>query len=283
MVVASIFLLFLYLNADYLVARIRAANSYLDYSLSEASPDVPLILLPGFNPVYSNRVAEVGLDPLQRAMASDLGYEDIGVLIPETPCTLLSSSEKPIIARASYFGSSPFSNMNASTANLAAIISKVKACTGADQVDVIAHSMGGIVVRDYLYQLSLLDPSVPSPVRQFVMLATPNHGGLYSVGEIANFFASHPELSGEVDFLQMSDRGSFVSNLNAGNETLSGIAYITIAGDVDSRGDGLVLADSVRLQGARNFIVPCNHLIIKHPKLCPEMYAMIKEAVTTSN
>ncbi|MBI2333559.1 MAG: alpha/beta hydrolase, partial [Chloroflexi bacterium] len=56
-------------------------------------------------------------------------------------------------------------------AQLDTYIEGVKSATGAEQVDLIAHSMGGLVTRYYIHQLMTEDD-----VAQLIMLGTPNGG-----------------------------------------------------------------------------------------------------------
>ncbi len=69
--------------------------------------------------------------------------------------------------------------------------------------------------------------------------------------------------------------------LNAGDETPGGVEYYTLAGVVDGRGDGVVLAPSVPVAGAaghRN--VTCGHNELKQPRRCPAGYAFVQEALS---
>jgi len=61
-------------------------------------------------------------------------------------------------------------NQVTAATTLAGIIQSAKQQTGSDTVDIVAHSMGGLVVRSYIEQLNKSD------VRKFIMLGTPNRG-----------------------------------------------------------------------------------------------------------
>ena len=61
-------------------------------------------------------------------------------------------------------------NRTTAKTTLANAIAQAKKDTGSDKVDIVAHSMGGLVTRSYIEQLNNSD------VRKFVMLGTPNRG-----------------------------------------------------------------------------------------------------------
>lgn len=67
--------------------------------------------------------------------------------------------------------SAPTSTIAENAAQLDTYIEGVKQATGAEQVDLIAHSMGGLVSRYYIHQLMNEDD-----VAQLIMLGTPNGG-----------------------------------------------------------------------------------------------------------
>ncbi len=63
-------------------------------------------------------------------------------------------------------------NQNSITAGgtLSDITARARSESGADKVDIVAHSMGGLVTRSYIEQLGMSD------VGKFIMLGTPNRG-----------------------------------------------------------------------------------------------------------
>lgn len=249
----------------------------------------PLLLLHGFNPTYSERLAEFSLDQLQEALARDLNYTDKGIYINTITCTQLKYTKNPVIIRASYYTTLKNHDIESYAENLNAMIERIKYCTGAEKIDIITHSMGGIVTRYYLANIDRNDNKVP--IRKVIMLATPNHGQIYGIGNIANFITEKTEKEYAIDFLQLTEQHAFMKSLNDEDKyekeeskqkyTQEDIRYYTIAGNIDGRGDGLVLAESVALANAENSVVPCNHITIKHPKYCPEAYEIVKEALQT--
>lgn len=283
LIYAVIIISLIALNSNYLFKR--TVSKFIESSVEETpwtapAETYPIIILHGFNIAYSERIAELSLNELQEKIATDMNYTDKDILISETTCAELRYTQKPIIVRASYYTSPRQHSIDEYTTEVAQIIDKVQSCTGAEKVDIITHSMGGIVVRNLMRN----NPTEATKIRKIIMLATPNHGGLYNVGQIADVLVNQTqqrELNITFDFLQLSENHQFMQTLNGneGEETMGEIKYYTIAGESDGKGDGLILKESVALQGAQNSVVHCNHLAIKNPNRCPAMYEMVKEAL----
>jgi pimeloyl-ACP methyl ester carboxylesterase len=68
----------------------------------------------------------------------------------------------------------------------ASLDSLVRQLDGVEQVSFVAHSMGNIVIRRYLFNLERLTPAMRPPVsfKRMVMISPPNHGA-----ELADQFA----------------------------------------------------------------------------------------------
>jgi triacylglycerol lipase len=111
---------------------------------------------------------------------------------------------------------------------LATFVNSVKAQTGATQVDLVGHSMGGLSTRYYIKSLG-----GGANVAQYVSLGSP-HYGVYSACLLPT------SLGG-----QMCPWSSFLSSLNSGDDTPGATFYTTIY----STGDGTVPNSSSRLDG----------------------------------
>ncbi len=261
------------LNAEYLTSRARSAiigSAVEDFPGTAPENTYPLILLHGFNPTYSPRISEFSMKEMQEDLARDLNYVDKGLLTSTTTCAELRYANNPIVIRASYFGNLELLEIYEYAQNVAGIIARIQHCTGAEQVDIVAHSMSGIVVRHYIKNIER------TSIRRFIMLATPNHGGLYRFGDIADYLVKDGESRLNLDFIELSENHEFMQALNE-DETLGAVTYYTIAGDIDGQGDGMVFTSSVGLQGeADHLVVPCGHILIKHPSFCPEAYEFVK-------
>lgn len=67
--------------------------------------------------------------------------------------------------------SRPFNSVRTNASELRRAIDKIAAATGAQEIDVVAHSMGGLDTRLYLDQGN-------EKVKNLVMIGTPNHGSV---------------------------------------------------------------------------------------------------------
>jgi len=115
---------------------------------------------------------------------------------------------------------------------LATFITNVKTQTGAAQVDLVSHSMGGLSTRYYIKSLG-----GGANVAQYVSLGSPHYGLL-----LACFLTTN---AGG----QMCPWSSFLGGLNSGDDTPGSLLYTTIY----STSDGLVPTSASRLDGGACF------------------------------
>ncbi len=97
-------------------------------------------------------------------------------------------------------------------------VDTVLAQTGASQVDLVAHSQGGLVGRYYIKNLG-----GSSSVDSLVMLGAPNNGT--RLANIAGVFG----ITQICDACEQMRRGStFLNDLNAGDDTIGDVEYTNI-------------------------------------------------------
>jgi triacylglycerol esterase/lipase EstA (alpha/beta hydrolase family) len=118
-----------------------------------------------------------------------------------------------------------------SAGELGAFVEKVLAASGASQVDIVGHSQGGMMPRYYLKNLG-----GASKVHALVGLAPSNHGttlnGLFT---LASYFPPAEAFTGAIcaACAQQAAGSSFITALNAGGETVPGVAYTVIESRYD--------------------------------------------------
>ena len=109
-----------------------------------------------------------------------------------------------------------------SARELSAFVDRVLAATGARQVDIVGHSQGGMMPRQYLKFLG-----GAAKVHRLVGLAPSNHGttlsGLQQLA--AAFLGATAQCPACLEQLAGS---AFLTNLNAGGDTVAGVLYTVI-------------------------------------------------------
>lgn len=114
--------------------------------------------------------------------------------------------------------------------------------TGAPKIDIVAHSLGGLVTRYYVKSLG-----GDKKVRNVVTLASPHHGTL--LADSNPWFCS---------VTQMAVNSVFLNNLNATDETPGSQVLWT---SYRNAADPFVIPyDSPVIAGARNEAIPENHV-----------------------
>jgi triacylglycerol esterase/lipase EstA (alpha/beta hydrolase family) len=127
-----------------------------------------------------------------------------------------------------FYGLGP---IDKSAEQLQAFVDKVLAATGTAKADLVGHSQGGMMPRYYLKFLG-----GAAKVNTFVGIAPDNHGT--TLDGLANLL---PYFPGASDLLSASTPGladqiagsAFLTKLNAGGDTVSGVHYTVIATKYD--------------------------------------------------
>lgn len=105
----------------------------------------------------------------------------------------------------------------ATSRDLGRFVAGVRAQTGAAKVDLIGHSQGGLVARQYVKF-----EGGASTVDSLIMFGAPNHGTL--VANLARLFTLGTCI-GIVACEQMTVGSAFLDNLNAGDDTIGSVQY----------------------------------------------------------
>lgn len=104
-------------------------------------------------------------------------------------------------------------------------VNAILARTGAPKVDLVAHSMGGLVSRDYIKYLG-----GSTKVRSLTTLGTPNYGT--ELANVVSFF-SFGSCVGITACRQMARGSAYLNDLNAGDDSIGNVRYTNIATSVD--------------------------------------------------
>ena len=255
----------------------------------------PVIFVHGHS-FYKDNSPEYSLDAfnkLQSKLEED-GYLNAGIVSLYSKNESLQSgiwslSGRPITAKVSYYYDAfrkddkyilvPTKSENIDTyaVRLKDLIDIVKERTGKPKVNIIAHSMGGLVARRYIQIFG------PNDINKFIMIATPNKGISGNVASYCGFIGENRECQ---DMLQDS---LFINKLNDPSVQPGGVKMHDIIGtgcSTDSTdGDGVVKAENAKLEDSRTYYVngTCNglfggvlHTDILNIDLYPETYRIVK-------
>lgn len=195
----------------------------------------PLILVHG----HSQPMPFVTWEAYKSKLVSDGYYTDKGlVTIYTTP--QFNSWPKNSAVLTTYYNPSPTDPIDVYAQRLSKVIDTVLKNTGANKVDIVAHSMGGLVSRAYIEKMG-----GSSKIRKLIMAGTPNKG-------IADLSAMGcPTL--EPECKDMKVNSPFLQSLNINNH--GNVQYSTIAGDAAKGTDGVVQVSSVQINSVPNIIL----------------------------
>jgi triacylglycerol esterase/lipase EstA (alpha/beta hydrolase family) len=139
-----------------------------------------------------------------------------------------------------YGGTSPSADIQGtgdiavSAGQLAAFVTQVLTATGAAQVDLVGHSQGGMMPRYYLKFLGGV-----RYVHTLVALAPSNHGTtLDGLTALVQAFGAAGLVNGALNALcpacvEQEAGSAFLTNLNAGGDTVPGVTYTVIESRYD--------------------------------------------------
>lgn len=132
-----------------------------------------------------------------------------------------------------------------SSRELATFVDRVRTATRSAQVDLIGHSLGGVVARQYLRFDGGTDPADPArnTVHRLVEIAATNHGSSFDGGaevlraalgpDTGDMTGPGPMLIGPSVAQQLPD-SRLLTELNAGGDTQPGVRYTVIASRTDA-------------------------------------------------
>jgi triacylglycerol esterase/lipase EstA (alpha/beta hydrolase family) len=126
-----------------------------------------------------------------------------------------------------------------SAQTLAGFVTRVREQTGAEQVDLIGHSQGALVAREYLKNAGGTDLDNPAhnAVHSLISLAGTNQGTSFhlnqGLGAIAQALGIPVirlfDIAVGPSYVEQMAGSPFLNNLNAGGDTRPGVNYVAIA------------------------------------------------------
>jgi len=289
-------------NANYTIKDIPpiccAYNfCYTCSSKSDNLEGVPLLLLHGHSfytkhtPDYSTNIFSNMLTKLE----TDEKYIPGGSISSDkSPYTLTKAefgkNPVPLAAKGTYYyvtlydgvdyipEISKSENIDTYAIRLRDVIDELKYITGKQKIDVVAHSMGGLVLRRYMQLFG--DESI----NKAILVGTPNHGLNDRIYEYCKLLGYEKECE------DMHYNSSLLKTLNDPNNQPSLKKIYTIIGtgcgmDDDAQGDGIVTIESASLNNSQQHIVngtcpltnfPLHNELV-NPEKYPEVYNIIEE------
>lgn len=273
-------------------------ESYRELDLSNL--DYPIIFVHGHSPSEVEGYSPTTLEEFQEKIV-DEGYENMGIMLPSDYPPLLSEgiwSKKKISVIMTYYsnkydklggvvGSDDNQHIDVYSERLGKVVDVIKHNTGKNKVIIIAHSMGGLVSRNYIKNYGGFNE-----VDKLIMIGTPNHG---TYGYIKIFCGTI--IAGRnptPECIDMKEGSDFLISLNGGDETPGNVDYLTIIGMHEStsfcpnneKWDGVVCSSSVKLNGADNFYYTplinyegSLHGDLVYPSKIPEVYNKMVEFI----
>jgi len=257
------------------------------------SVNYPIILVHGhsFNEQLSAELSMESFGEMARELEKE-GYIDAGYFYvskyDEDSKSYLGKVNASIVVEATYYidsliteensfiFDSKWESINTYSSRLNEVVSNVKYITGKDKVIIVAHSMGGLVTRNYIkeYGQESLD--------KIVLVGIPNHG---VDGFVLNYCAV---FGADVECSEMNKSSEFIYNLNAA--PLPSIPVYNLVGIgcywEGSDGDGIVKSSSAYLNGTENIYVngTCSgvdffHVRMIKPTKHPEIYKIIRDLI----
>jgi triacylglycerol esterase/lipase EstA (alpha/beta hydrolase family) len=116
-------------------------------------------------------------------------------------------------------------DIHQTSAALGPLVDSVRAQTGAAKVDLVGHSQGGLVARDYVKSFG-----GAAKVDKVIGLGAPNYGT--ATANLATFLGLGNCL-GVTACAQMSIGSSYLNTLNAGDDSIGSVRYYNIATKLD--------------------------------------------------
>ncbi|MGV8162289.1 MAG: alpha/beta fold hydrolase [Candidatus Nanoarchaeia archaeon] len=248
--------------------------------LNDSTTNYPLVMVHGHGfysknePISPSQV----YNNLQLQLLADNLYIPGGILREQEPIRkdTLGLVNASISYKASYYPEDLLNNESISSFadRLNVIIQKAKQETGKDKVIIMAHSMGGLVTREYLNLYGSED------IDKIIIIGTPNKGVTSETVAFCKLFGRNLECDEMHKDSKFIKKISNVSNPLVPVYTIRGVGCFTFGKD----GDGIVQSESVLLPYAQNYdfngscsVLGDFHTSLPDSEQYPSIYNKIKE------
>lgn len=265
----------------------------------ECTKDItPLLYVHGhaFNEEHSPETTMAGFSDIQILLENEgyinAGRLDLGAQVDESNFGDWQRSERPVVVSASYYYTTYYSlgtytitaqkseRIENYAIRLKEIINLIKFKTGSEKVDIVAHSMGGLVIRDYLYLFG------DSDIGTIITINTPHNGISGNVEELCGVIGAKKECE---DMYQDSIFLSKIKNSNMNKrKDMYVIRSLGCKMENNQFGDGIVTNASGYLSGANNIVFYGNctdslntnlHTDVLEPDKYPFIYKWIRDVL----
>lgn len=264
---------------------------------SDRTSNYPIIFLHGHN--FNEQVSALGsldvFSEIQSSLEKD-GIINAGSLLyidyRSQKKEILGNIGRPISLRASFYFDvlsteegtrvieTKADNIDNYAIRLKEILDNTKYITGKDKVNIVAHSMGGLVVRRYIQLFG------ESDINKIIFIAVPHHG-------VDGFVKNYCPVFGTPKECNDMNKGSlFLNKLNNANKISVPVHNIIGSGCFweNSDGDGIVKLESGKLDYGTQYIIngSCSgfnyfHVEMLKQDLYPELVELIREILLNPN
>ncbi len=246
------------LNVDLIGEPIRKCCAYGKCKQCGSEKKNPLILLHGhsFNQKNSAYQSTDVFNQLESMLSSE-GYVSLGIWKPYAdPKNAIQTNVlfKPTYYITTYIdvlGTSTIQSKDESieeySERLKNTIDNIKLITGSDKVDIVAHSMGGLVTRRYIQKYG------PGSVENLILIGTPNNGITDRVYSACKLFGNEKECD------EMHQGSELMKKLNESHPMPKTSLIIGRGCDMQGKdGDGVVTVESSKLDNYKTYYVDGN-------------------------
>lgn len=259
----------------------------------ENCPDnnYPVLFIHGhsFNQGISAEYSLETFQEMQQRLEED-SYLNAGSILIGEQNKIWSLFNSPLTVRASYYFDlyknpaessiiqTKSDSLDTYALRLRDIITTAKTKTGKNKVILVAHSMGGLVARQYINIFG------SDSIDRLILIGTPNNGIDSNIQKFCTIIGESLECR------DMAKDSLFINKLNY--EPLPNMPIYNIIGTgckmSNETGDGIVLKSSAYLKGAKNYEIngTCNDLKFEflhsemiYPEKYPEVYKIVLQSL----